>query len=238
MFSTLRCLRRMCLRRKMTAANLLGAWSLVAPASAQQYYYQPPPSYYQNDTATGAVVGGGLGAVTGALIGGRDHRGGGALIGAGVGALTGGLVGNAVDQADRRAAATGTAVVAQANAQVAAMAVTNFDLVEMTRAGVGDDVIISTIRSRGGRFDLSPGGLIALKQSGVSDRVVMAAQSAGPSASAYVAPAAPAIIAPPPAVYVQPAPVIYFHSGWGWGHHHHHHGWRHGHHHHHHHFHH
>lgn len=71
--------------------------------------------------------------------------------------------------------------------QVAAMAVTNFDLVEMTRAGVGEDVIISTIRSRGGRFDLSPNGLIALKQSGVSDRVVMAAQSSSPGAFAPAA---------------------------------------------------
>jgi outer membrane lipoprotein SlyB len=216
-----------CLRLAATGLWAVGAFATTA--DAQQYYYQPPPSYYQNDTAAGAVVGGGLGAVTGALVGGKDHRGGGALIGAGVGALTGGLVGNAVDSADQRAAATGTAVVAQANAQVVAMAVTNFDLVEMTRAGIGDEVIISTIRSRGGRFDLSPGGLIALKQSGVSDRVVMAAQGAAPGA---FAPAPmPAIIGPPPIVYVQPAPVVRFYSGPGWGYHHHFHH-HHGHHHH------
>ena len=203
----------------LAAPGLLALLTASEPAVAQQYYYQPPPSYYQNDTATGAVVGGGLGAVTGALVGGRDHRGGGALIGAGVGALTGGLIGNAADQADQRAAATGTAVAAQANAQVAAMSVTNFDLVEMTRAGVGEDVIISTIRSRGGRFDLSPNGLIALKQSGVSDRVVMAAQSSAPGAFAPAA--APAIIGPPPVMFVQPAPVVRFYSGPSWGYHHH-----------------
>lgn len=208
------------LREKLLAApGLCLLLTMADTVAAQQYYYQPPPSYYQNDTAAGAVVGGGLGAVTGALVGGKDHRGGGALIGAGVGALTGGLIGNSVDKADQRAAATGTAVAAQANAQVAAQAVTNFDLVEMTRAGVGEDVIISTIRSRGGRFDLSPNGLIALKQSGVSDRVVMAAQSSGP---ASFAPAmAPAIIGPPPAVIVQPAPVVRFYSGPSWGYHHH-----------------
>jgi hypothetical protein len=201
------------------ASSFLALAALASPAAAQQYYYQPPPSYYQNDTAAGAVVGGGLGAVTGALVGGKDHRGGGALIGAGVGALTGGLIGNAVDAADQRAAATGTAVAAQANAQVAAMAVTNYDLVEMTRAGVGEDVIVSTIRSRGGRFDLSPNGLIALKQSGVSDRVVMGAQNSAPGAFAPAA--APATIGPPPVVYVQPAPVVRFYSGPSWGYHHH-----------------
>jgi hypothetical protein len=41
---------------------------------------------------------------------------------------------------------------------------------------VSEDVIISTMRSRGARIDLSPQSLIALKQQGVSDRVVMAAQ--------------------------------------------------------------
>jgi hypothetical protein len=201
------------------ATEFLAFLAIAGQAEAQQYYYQPPPSYYQNDTATGAVVGGGLGAVTGALVGGKDHRGGGALIGAGVGALTGGLIGNAADAADQRAAAAGTAVAAQANAQVAAMAVTNFDLVQMTRAGVGDDVIISTIRSRGGRFDLSPNGLIVLKQSGVSDRVVMAAQS--PTPGVYAPVVAPAVIGPPPVVYVQPTPVVRFHSGPSWGYHHH-----------------
>jgi outer membrane lipoprotein SlyB len=217
--------------KRLAAPGLLAFLATAGQADAQQYYYQPPPSYYQNDTATGAVVGGGLGAVTGALVGGKDHRGGGALIGAGVGALTGGLIGNAADAADQRAAATGTAVVAQANAQVAAMAVTNFDLVEMTRAGIGEDVIISTIRSRGGRFDLSPNGLIALKQNGVSDRVVMAAQSSTPGA--FVPAAAPAIIGPPPVMYVQPAPVVRFYSGPSWGYHHH--FYHHPHHHHHHH---
>ena len=210
---------------------LLGTLSLLTATSqvaAQQYYYQPPPSYYRNDTVGGAVVGGGLGAVTGALIGGRSQRGEGALIGAGVGALAGGLVGNAADRADQRQVATGVAMTSQANAQVAAQAVTNFDLVEMTRAGVSEDLIISTVRSRGARLDLSPSGLISLKQSGVSDRVVMAVQS--PSATTSYAQSAPTIIGPPPVVYVEPAPVVRIYGGPGWGYHHHHyHGHYHGH---------
>jgi hypothetical protein len=207
----------------------------AGPAVGQQYYYQPPPSYYQNDTATGAVAGGGIGAVTGALIGGKKNGEGGALIGLGVGALTGGLIGKSVDNADQRQAVAGSAAVANANAQAAAAAVTNFDLVEMTRAGCSEDLIISTIRSRGGRLDLSPSGLIALKQQGVSDRVVIAAQSIS-GAGGYSAPApavAPVVVAPgppvyyvrpAPAYYYRPAPVLHFDFGYGGGHHHHHHG--------------
>ncbi len=148
-------------RKTLTAALAsLMLPALAAPASAQQYYYQPPPSYYQNDTVQGTVVGGGLGAVTGAVIGGRKQRGEGALIGAGVGALAGGLLGRSTDIADQRQAAAGSAVAAQANAQVAALQVTNYDLVEMTRAGLSEDLLISTVRSRGGRFAPSPAGLI------------------------------------------------------------------------------
>lgn len=202
----------------------------AGPAAAQQYYYQPPPSYYQNDTAVGAVTGGGLGAITGALVGGKKNREGGALIGAGVGALTGGLIGKTVDNADQRQTAAGVAVASQANAHAAALAVTNYDLVEMTRAGVSEDLIISTMRSRGGRFDLSPGSLISLKQQGVSDRVVIAAQSltSGGFAPAGPVVSAPPVVVGPPVYYVRPAPPpvrVYFGPSWDhYDYHHHHHG--------------
>jgi hypothetical protein len=213
-------------RRISAALAALTAMSLAVPATAQ-YYYQPSPSYYRNDTAGGAVVGGGLGAITGALVAGHKKQGQGALIGAGVGALTGGLIGNSQDRADQRQAATGVAVTAQANAQVAALAVTNYDLIEMTRAGLSEDLIIGTMRSRGGRFDLSPSGLIAMKQNGVSDRVVIAAQSIGPTgyAPAAVVSPAPVMVGPPPVMYVEPAPVVRIYSGWGprYYHQHHHH---------------
>jgi hypothetical protein len=197
---------------------LLVALALAAlgkPASAQ-YYYSPSPGYYQNDTAAGAVVGGGLGAITGAAVAGRKDRGPGALIGAGVGVVAGGLLGNAADRADERQAAAGMAYTAQANAQVAAQAVTSFDVVEMTRAGCSEDLIISTIRSRGSRLDLSPNGLIALKQQGVSDRVVMAAQSMGNAG--YPAPVAAPVVVGPPVYYMRPAPPtvrVYVGPSWG-----------------------
>ncbi len=216
---------------------------MARPAVGQQYYYQAPPSYYQNDTAVGAVAGGGVGAITGALIGGKKNGEGGALIGAGVGALTGGLIGKSVDNADQQRAAYGVAAANNANAQAAALAVTNYDLVEMTRAGVSEDLIISTMRNRGGRFDLSPSSLIALKQQGVSDRVVLAAQelstSGGYARASYAPAVAAPVVGPPvyyvrpaPAYYYRPAPVLHFDFGYGGGHYdhgHHHHGGHHGH---------
>ena len=188
---------------------VLAAAVLIGPAEhavAQQYYYQPPPDYYHNDTASGTVVGGALGAITGAVVGGHKNREGGALIGAGVGALTGNILGRSKDRADERQTATGAAVVAGMNQQAAATAVTNYDLVNMTKAGVSDEVIISTLRSRGARLDLSPQGPISLKQSGVSDRVLLVAQEMSAGSSYLAAP-------PPPTVLVAPAPGPYWYYG-------------------------
>jgi hypothetical protein len=194
---------------------ILTAVALSRPqsASAQPYYYEPAPDYYHNDTASGTFVGGALGAVTGAIVGGKKDRGEGALIGAGVGALTGNLLGRSKDRADKQRAAVGAAVTAHANQQAAAMAITNYDLVSMTRAGVSDDVIISTMRSRGARLDLSPNALISLKQSGVNDRVLLAAQEMnnGP-AVVYGAPR-PAVVVHevPRTVIVRPSPWRHYH---------------------------
>jgi uncharacterized protein YcfJ len=215
--------RRINLRALVVASLAFAAVAQVQRAKCQQYYYQPPRDYYHNDTASGTVMGGALGAVTGAIIGGRKDRGEGALIGAGVGALTGNLLGRAKDRTDERHAAYGAAAAAQATQQAAAMAVSNHDLVSMTRAGVSEDVIISTMRSRGAQLDLSPQGLISLKQSGVNDRVLLAAQELN-HRPAYVYGPAPAPVVtrvvPSSTVIITPAPRRYWHGPY---HHHHHH---------------
>jgi len=175
-------------------------------AVGQPYYYQSPPDYYHNDTASGTVMGGAFGAVTGAILGGRKDRGEGALIGAGVGALTGNLLGRAKDRADERQFATGAAITAHANQQAMSMAVSNADLVGMVRAGVSEDVVISTMRSRGTRLDLSPQSLISLKQSGVSDRVLLAAQDTQRGGAYLPPPGAVHVVEPAPtAVIVHPS---------------------------------
>lgn len=194
------------------ALTLLMLFVAAAPAAAQQYQYQPAPSYYQNDKAAGTVSGGAFGAITGAILGGRRNAGEGALIGAGIGALTGRVLGAQQDAIDEQRAATGYAMTAQANARAAQLAVTNADLIGMSQAGLSDEVIIGTITNRGGRFDLSPQGLIALKQNGVSDRVVSAAQrystAEGVPPSTVIQGAAPIAT---PAIVVSPAPVVRYH---------------------------
>ena len=192
------------------------ATALGQSASAQ-YVYQPAPDYYRNDTAGGTIVGGALGAITGAAVAGRNDRGAGALIGAGVGAVTGNLLGRSKDATDERRAANGAIATSQLNQQAAAMAVSNYDLLQMSQAGISDDVIISTMRSRGARVDLSPQALIALKQQGVSDRVVVAAQQMG-SAPGYIPPAGVVPVVadypPPTAGNVEPGwrPYGYYHG--------------------------
>ena len=201
----------------LAVATVVVGLASAQPAAAQPYYYQPAPDYYHNDTASGTFLGGAMGAITGAIIGGKHHAGQDALIGAGVGAVTGNLLGRSKDANDERRAAQGAAAVGQMNAQAAAMAVTDADLVQMTRAGISEDVIISTMRSRGTRIDLSPQSLIALRQQGVNDRVVIAAQQMG-AGSGY-APGAPAYgptvvseVPPPPAVIVAPAYRPYYYG--------------------------
>ncbi len=201
--------------------------SLVASNVAAQYQYAPGPGYYRNDTAEGTVVGGGLGAITGALIGNSKGKSTeGALIGAVTGALAGNLLGRSQDRADRQYATAGYAATAQANAQAAALAVTNHDLAQMTRAGLDDSVIIGAIQSRGGRFDLTPAGLIALKQSGVSDRIVLVAQQV--ARGGIVAPQTATVVHPAPPVHYYAPPAVYFYDDYhhyGGYHHGYHHGW-------------
>lgn len=159
-----------------------------------------------NHTQSGAMVGGGLGALTGAVIGSHSGHGpGGALIGAAVGALAGGTVGHSEDHREAHDAA----IMQAAYVEQSRNALTNFDLVRMAQSGMGDDVVISSIQTRGGRFDLGTEALITLKANGVSERVIVAMQQAVQG----VTPTGPMIAAPPvfvPAqpVFVHPAPVF------------------------------
>ena len=59
----------------------------------------------QSKTTQGAVMGGLLGAGTGAIIGNQEghHAGAGTAIGAGLGALAGGLIGHAMEEKDAKA---------------------------------------------------------------------------------------------------------------------------------------
>jgi len=78
-------------------------------------------------------------------------------------------------------------------------ALTNETIIKMVKAGLGEDVIISTITSQPAKYATAPDDLIALKGAGVTDRVIgvmvermVAVNSAAPSAAAPAAAVAPA----------------------------------------------
>lgn len=57
---------------------------------------------------------------------------------------------------------------------IAQQTLTNDSLITMTKAGLSDDLIVSTINTSPGKFEVTTDGLIALKRGGVSDKVVSA----------------------------------------------------------------
>lgn len=128
-----------------------------------------------NHTKAGALVGAGIAAPVGAIIGHQSGHGvEGAIIGAATGAIGGGLVGNAADAREERDAANRRSQ----ELETAMLKLSNYDLIKMAESGLGDEVIINAIRTRGGRFDLSTDGLIELKTAGISDHVITELQSA------------------------------------------------------------
>jgi hypothetical protein len=132
----------------------------------------------QNNTQKGAALGGLAGAGVGAIVGKQlGNTGAGALVGAGTGALAGGLVGNAEDKAEERDNALRSAAYEHGQRIQEMRAVTTRNVVEMAQGGVSDDVICNAIRTRGGRFDTTPDAIIALKNAGVSDRVIEVMQN-------------------------------------------------------------
>lgn len=115
-------------------------------------------------------MGGALGALTGAAIGGRGHAGPDAFIGAAAGALAGGLIGNATDreQAARLQAQPPPVYVPVTPGQPTSIA----DVKAMAKAGVSDDVIISQIRNSRTIYHLVAADVIGLRDAGVSERVL------------------------------------------------------------------
>ena len=156
------------------------------------------PNGTQNNTGTGALIGGALGAITGAAIGGPRNGGAGALIGAAAGMIAGGTIGNSMDQqqqAQLRAQAPQSYVRV-----VQGQPLSTADVKALAKAGVSDDVIISQIQGSHTAFHLSAADIIDLHNSGVSDRVVNFMQNT--QNSAVVAPSTTTVVEEAP-----PAPV-------------------------------
>jgi outer membrane lipoprotein SlyB len=182
------------------------------------------PNGTPNNTASGALIGGGAGAITGAAIGGSRHGGEGALIGAAVGALTGGLIGNAMDQQQQerlRAEAPQTYVRVDQGQPL-----TPADIKALVKAGVSDDVILSQIQGSHTVFHLSTADIIDLHNSGVSDKVVNyminTPNTAGPAAATAPVPNVTYVQTAPPlppaeTVVVAPGPeYVWIDGEWVW----------------------
>lgn len=178
-------------------------------------------------TGTGAAIGTGAGALLGAVVGHQTgHAGAGALIGAAAGGITGAVAGDAADAREERDDAIRYARHVEEQREAGDRALTNYDLARLTAGGTSDEVIIAAIKSRGGRFNLSPDGLIELRSLGVNDRVVLAAQEAPESLPATRPPRVyrrPDVVVVP-SVVIEPDPWhhdAYWHHGHGyWGYHH------------------
>ena len=83
----------------------------------------------------------------------------------------------------------------------AAAATTAAQLVELMKAGLGDDVLIALIQTDGSTFHLSADDILQLHRQGLSDKVIRAMQE-----TARKSPAAPPTAAEPPDA-TQAAPV-------------------------------
>jgi len=77
-------------------------------------------------------------------------------------------------------------------ASTAQQALNNDAIIKLVKAGLSDDLIVTTINSQPGTYDTSADGIIALKAAGASDKVVAAiiakAPAAPPTSSKQTAP--------------------------------------------------
>lgn len=174
------------------------------------------PNGQPNNTGSGALIGGGIGAMTGAAFGGRD-AGAGALIGGAIGALTGTIIGSSMDEQQRerlREQAPQTYVRVQQGQPLATA-----DVKALAQAGVSDDVIIAQIKNSGTVYHMSAADIIDLHNAGVSDKVVdyMINTASSPAATATtVVQTAP----PPPrtdVIITSPGPdYVWVNGEWEW----------------------
>jgi hypothetical protein len=180
------------------------------------------PNGEPDNTASGALIGAG----SGALIGGANGRGGdGALIGAAIGAIAGGLIGHSIDQEQQarlRQQAPQTYVRVDQGQPLSVA-----DVKALARAGINDDVIISQIRNSRTVYHLSAADIIDLRDAGVSnpviDFMINTPGSIGATSGAYAPQARTVVVAepPPPApvdtVVVAPGPdYVWIGGEWVW----------------------
>ncbi len=177
----------------------------------------PSAAFAQSRTQGGATVGGVAGAVIGGIIGHQnDETPEGVLIGGAVGAITGGLIGRAQDNELARQRAYQQQAYYQNQQQfyaqqqtIAASGVSMTDVVNMSRSGISEAVIMNHLQNKGIQRRLEVSDIIALHQQGVSDTLITVMQQA-PLATQLAAPAqTQTVVVQQPSVIVRDQPVIY-----------------------------
>jgi len=90
-------------------------------------------------------------------------------------------------------ALVGTLCLAVSSLSLARQPLNNDAVQKMVKGGLGDDVIVSMIQSQPGRYDVSPDTMVALKNDGVSDKILaaMASKNSAPAAVPEPKPADP-----------------------------------------------
>jgi hypothetical protein len=198
----------------MLAAVSVGIWL------AGCYTPQGRPNY----TASGALAGGATGAVIGSM--GR-HSGPGAIIGGAVGAMIGSIIGNGMDQAQEEQLRAQAPQTYQRVEQGQPLTVS--DVEALARAKVGDDLIISQIRNSRTIYHLTTADIIALKNTGVSERVIdfminTPTQLGSAQVAGVVGPSPPAplvetvVPAPDPEYIWVPGAWFWLGGSWTWHH--------------------
>jgi hypothetical protein len=99
--------------------------------------------------------------------------------------------------AQQPAAQPGQQSAAPLGQQPTQQVLNNESVIKLVKAGLSDDLIVSTIGSSPGTYDISADGMIALKSAGASDRVVSAIVSKS-TAAAQPAPAPIPALSPMP----------------------------------------
>ena len=122
----------------------------------------------------GTAVGGATGAVAGTMIGAQSGNAGkGAVIGTMAGMVAGNLIGQDMDQQEIAREKYYTEAYARERENAVSIA----QLIEMSEAGVADEVIIAKIQEDGPREQLSTDDIITLTKRNVSSDVIKAYQA-------------------------------------------------------------
>ncbi|MCL5096692.1 MAG: YXWGXW repeat-containing protein [Candidatus Omnitrophica bacterium] len=175
------------------------------------------PSGYTDYTGSGALVGGVSGATIGALAA-RENPGAGALIGGLAGLVAGGLIGHSMNQqAEAEREVIPPPVYTPAPQRPPP---TIADIEAMSKAGVSDDVIISDINSTHAVYNLDANTIIALKNAGVSEKVINYMINTSSNLTVSQAPPPPpqqtVVVAPGPGYVWVGGEWIWNGAGWTW----------------------